>query len=62
MIYVKGLLTDEGFVILKVSKMKEKIPDRISKSFIHYCKREGSSLDIYKRLFMFFSFDGRCSE
>ncbi|MEG1142664.1 MAG: GIY-YIG nuclease family protein [Clostridia bacterium] len=50
--YAKGLLTDEGFVILKGSKIKSGIFDGISKSLIDYCNRERNSIDIEKEVFI----------
>lgn len=50
--YAKGILTDEGFVIFKGSKLKEGISTGISKSLINYCQRERSSSDIVDGVFI----------
>lgn len=50
--YAKGLITDEGFVILKGSKIKPEISEYISKSLINYCNRERSSDDIENGIFI----------
>lgn len=44
--YARGMVTDEGFVILKGSKIKEGISQGISKSLINYCERERNSPSI----------------
>lgn len=51
-LYAKGIVTDEGFVILKGSKLKEGISEGISKSLINYCERERSSSDIVNGVFI----------
>lgn len=44
--YAKGIITDEGFVILKGSKLKEGISENISSSLLNFTERERSSNDI----------------
>ena len=41
-----GKMTDEGFVILKGSKLKKEISKGLSPSLINYCNRERNSIDI----------------
>lgn len=50
--YAKGLLTDEGFVILKGSKLKSGMSEGISKSLVDYCNRERNSIDIENETFI----------
>lgn len=50
--YAKGILTDEGFVILKGSKIKENISNSLSPSLIKYAERERSSKDIKDNIFI----------
>lgn len=51
-LYAKGLMTDEGFVVLKDSKLKNEISSSISKSLVNFCERERSSKDIVDGLFI----------
>lgn len=44
--YAKGIMTDEGFVILKGSKIKEGISEGISLSLLKFAERERNSEDI----------------
>lgn len=44
--YARGILTDEGFVILKGSKIKEGISDGISPSLLKFAERERNSKNI----------------
>lgn len=44
--YAKGIMTDEGFVILKGSKLREGISKGISPSLLNYAERERKSNDI----------------
>lgn len=50
--YAKGILTDEGFVILKGSKIKNKIANSLSPSLIKYAERERNSRDIEDNVFV----------
>lgn len=50
--YAKGILTDEGFVILKGSKIKDEIANSLSTSLVKYAKRERSSKDIKDNVFV----------
>lgn len=50
--YARGIITNEGFVILKGSKIKEEISESISNSLINFCKRERSSDDIVNGVFV----------
>lgn len=50
--YAKGIITDEGFVILKGSKIKDGISSCISKSLVNYCERERNSSDIENGIFV----------
>jgi len=50
--YAKGMLTNEGFVILKESRIKEGISDSISKSLLNYCIKERSSSDVVEGVFI----------
>lgn len=50
--YAKGILTDEGFVILKGSKIKSKIANSLSTSLVKYAERERSSKDIKNNVFV----------
>lgn len=49
--YAKGILTDEGFVILKGSKIKEMSPT-LSKSLVKCCTRERNSEDVENGIFI----------
>lgn len=51
-IYAQGMMTNEGFVILKGSKLKEEISDYISPSLVKYVKRERESEDIVDNIFI----------
>ena len=44
--YAKGIITDEGFVILKGSRIKEGISTSISPSLLNFAERERDSNDI----------------
>ncbi len=50
--YAKGVVTDEGFVLLKGSKIKDGISEGLSKSLVNYCQRERTSLDIANGIFI----------
>lgn len=50
--YAKGILTDEGFVILKGSKIKDEIANSLSTSLVKYAERERSSKDIKDNVFV----------
>lgn len=50
--YAKGLLTDEGFVILKGSKIRDKISTSLSPSLLKYVERERSSKNIQDNVFI----------
>lgn len=50
--YAKGMMTDEGFVILKGSKLRENISGSLSKSLVNYCERERNSTDIIDGIFV----------
>lgn len=50
--YAKGILTDEGFVILKGSKIKSEIATSLSPSLIKYAERERNSKDIKDNVFI----------
>ena len=50
--YAKGILTDEGFVILKGSKIKSEIAKSLSPSLIKYAERERNSKDIKDNVFI----------
>lgn len=50
--YAKGILTDEGFVILKGSKIKDEIANSLSPSLIKYVERERNSKDIKDNVFV----------
>lgn len=50
--YAKGILNDEGFVILKGSKIKGKIANSLSSSLIKYAERERNSKDIKDNVFV----------
>ena len=51
-LYARGILTNEGFVILKDSKIKEEVSENISPSLINFCKRERNSTDIKDGIFI----------
>jgi len=51
-IYAQGIMTNEGFVILKGSKLKEEISDKISPSLVKYVKRERESEDVVNNMFI----------
>ena len=44
--YARGIITDEGFVILKGSKIRERISEGISPSLLNFVERERKSEDI----------------
>jgi len=50
--YAKGILTDEGFVILKGSKIKKVIAKSLSPSLIKYAETERNSKDIKDNVFI----------
>ena len=50
--YAKGIITDEGFVILKDSRLKEGISESISPSLLNFTERERSSNDIVNGKFI----------
>lgn len=50
--YARGMMINEGFVILKGSKLKDGISKGISKSLINYCERERHSQDIENNVFI----------
>lgn len=50
--YAKGILTDEGFVVLKGSKIKDEIANSLSPSLIKYAERERNSKDIKDDVFV----------
>lgn len=50
--YAQGILTDEGFVILKGSKIKKEIAKSLSPSLIKYAERERNSKDIKDNVFI----------
>lgn len=51
-VYAKGIMTNEGFVILKGSKLKEGISEGISPSLVKYVRRERESEDIVDNEFV----------
>lgn len=50
--YAKGLLTDEGFVILKGSKVKEGVFDSLSPSLNGFFNKERSSTDLVDNVYI----------
>ena len=50
--YAKGIITDEGFVILKGSKIKNEIADSLSPSLVKFVERERNSKDIQNYVFI----------
>jgi len=50
--YARGIITDEGFVVLSGSKIREGISSSISPSLVNFCERERSSLDIEDGMFV----------
>lgn len=50
--YAKGIVTDEGFVVLKGSKIKEGIYDSLSKSLYVFCEKERNSSDIVDNVYI----------
>lgn len=50
--YARGILTDEGFVILKGSKIKDKIANSLSPSLVKYAEKERNSQDIQNGIFI----------
>lgn len=50
--YARGLMTDEGFVILKGSKLKDGISENISPSLLNFAQRERNSSDIVNGIFV----------
>lgn len=50
--YARGMVTDEGFVVLKGSKIKEGIYDSLSKSLYGFCEKERNSSDIVDNVYI----------
>lgn len=50
--YARGILTDEGFVILKGSTIKNEIANSLSPSLIKYVERERNSKNIIDNVFV----------
>lgn len=50
--YAKGLLTDEGFVVLKGSKVKEGVFDSLSPSLNGFFNKERSSTDLVDNVYI----------
>lgn len=50
--YAKGLLTDEGFVVLKGSKVKEGVFDSLSPSLNGFFNKERSSIDLVDNVYI----------
>ena len=51
-LYAKGMLTDEGFVVLKGSRIKDGIYNSLSKSLYGFCNTERNSLDIVDNVYI----------
>ena len=50
--YAYGMVTDEGFVVLKGSKIKDGIYDSLSKSLYGFCEKERNSSDIVDKVYI----------
>lgn len=51
-VFGMGILTDEGFVILKGSKLRGEIMPGLSESLVNYCTRERASEDIVNGVYI----------
>lgn len=50
--YAKGMVTDEGFVVFKGSKIKVGIYDSLSKSLYNFCEKERNSSDVVDNVYI----------
>ena len=50
--YAKGMLTDEGFVVLKGSKVKEGVFESLSPSLNGFFEKERSSTDLVDNVYI----------